>query len=194
MKLGWPVVFPKALPWAQKLAVPKVWAEHPCPQKKHHQPEFWELSQNWIRRDLKDDFSNNTISRWQGFLSGKLTAPTAFAWRAEDGDAQQMQDHNWAEPGWLFPNSIRETLGKRFRATFLHHKMSLYERQAQSCFIFPLLGYKQKKHLEMWPGLYLLQTWGFRCQILHPTFWLRVTMLSVTFLDKTTTPTSTQGC
>lgn len=111
----------------QKLAVPTAWAgcpgthSHHCHEKTHHQPEFFSSYHRiGLERTLKIICFQHTISGWQGFLSGKLTARTAFACRAQDGDAQQTQDpwHIWAVPGWLFPNSIRETFRKSFRAAF----------------------------------------------------------------------------
>lgn len=91
----------------------------------------------WLRKELKDPLFPTTpfqcgypqhhFSVAVFSVLKKLTAPTAFAWRAEDGDA-----HKYRSPGTagLSPAGCSQTpsgrlLGKAFRAIFLHRKTSL---------------------------------------------------------------------
>lgn len=146
------MVFPKALPRARggcagtdvgcahSVGRASLHRQPPLPWKNTISQNFWSYhTMIWLRKELKDPLFPTTLFQCgypQHHFSvavfsvlKKLTAPTAFAWRAEDGDAQQIQVpwHSWAVPGWLFPNSIRETFGESFRAIFLHRETSLWK-------------------------------------------------------------------
>lgn len=90
----------------------------------------------WLRKELKDllfpttpfqrGYPQHHFSVAVFSVLKKLTAPTAFAWRAEDGDA-----HKYRSPGTAglslagcSQTLIRETFGESFRAIFLHHRTS----------------------------------------------------------------------
>lgn len=134
----------------------------------------------WLRKELKDrlfpttpfqcGYPQHHFSAAVFSVLKKLTAPTAFAWRAEDGDAQQIQVPGTAglSLAGCSQTPSGRLLGKALGLFFciIEH---LHERHAQSCFMFPLVGYKQKKPLELWPGLHPLKIRVFRRQILLPS-------------------------
>lgn len=97
-----------------------------------------------LRRDPKDHqfAAAPFLIAWVFQREGKT--PSAFAWRVEDGDAQKIQVCSQTPSGRL--------LGKVLGLVFYTIK-HLYGRYDQSCFIFTLVGYKQKKILNCGLGL-----------------------------------------
>lgn len=108
------MVFPKALPWARggcagtdvgcahSVGRASLHRQPPLPWKSTISQNFWSYhTMIWLRKELKDrlfpttpfqcGYPQHHFSVAVFSVLKKLTAPTAFAWRAEDGDAQQIQ-------------------------------------------------------------------------------------------------------